>query len=87
MPHCEYQQLSLIGEQIEGQRAAQAQAQQENAVLSKVEKIRIDQTRRANALEAEANVEETKACLQSATLEHTLHIILYMHSILQAKIV
>lgn len=46
--------------QVEGQRAAQAQAQQENAVLSKVEKIRIDQSRRADALEAEAKIEENK---------------------------
>lgn len=45
---------------MEGQRAAQAQAQQENAVLSKVEKIRIDQGRRADALEAEAKMEENK---------------------------
>ena len=49
--------------QVEGQRAAQAQAQQENAVLSKVEKIRIDQSRRANALEAEAKIEEDKVRL------------------------
>lgn len=47
--------------QIEGQKAAQAQAQQENAVLSKVEKIRIDQTRRATMLENEAKTEEAKA--------------------------
>ena len=46
--------------QVEGQRAAQAQAQQENAVLSKVEKIRIDQSRRADALGAEAKIEENK---------------------------
>lgn len=45
---------------MEGQRAAQVQAQQENAVLSKVEKIRIDQGRRADALEAEAKSEEAK---------------------------
>lgn len=50
----------LFMEQIEGQKAAQAQAQQENAVLSKVEKIRIDQGRRADALEAEAKLEEEK---------------------------
>ena len=49
--------------QVEGQRAAQAQAQQENAVLSKVEKIRIDQSRRADALEAEAKIEENKVSL------------------------
>jgi len=46
--------------QIEGQKAAQVQAQQESAVLSKVDKIRIDQTRRAEALETEAKLEETK---------------------------
>ena len=46
--------------QIEGQKAAQAQAQKESAVLSKVEKIRIDQTRRADNLEKEAKDAETK---------------------------
>lgn len=50
--------------QMEGQRAAQAQAQQENAVLSKVEKIRIDQSRRADALDAEAKSEEAKVSRQ-----------------------
>ena len=48
--------------QIEGQKAQQVQAQQEVAVLSKVEKIRIDQTQRAQALEREASVEEIKVC-------------------------
>ena len=48
--------------QIEGQKAQQVQAQQEVAVLSKVEKIRLDQTQRAQALEREANVEELKVC-------------------------
>ena len=54
--------------QIEGQKAAQAQAQKESAVLSKVEKIRIDQTRRADNLEKEAKVAETKVSCSACGL-------------------
>ena len=51
---------SVLALQIEGQKAAQAQAQKETAVISKVEKIRIDQARRAQNLEREANEAEEK---------------------------
>ena len=54
--------------QIEGQKAAQAQAQKESAVLSKVEKIRIDQTRRAENLEKEAKDAETKVRISACGL-------------------
>jgi hypothetical protein len=47
---------------MEGQRALQAQAQQEKSVVSKLDKIRIDQTARAEALEREAKAEEEKVC-------------------------
>ena len=51
---------SVLALQIEGQKAAQAQAQKETAVISKVEKIRIDQARRAQNLEREAKEAEEK---------------------------
>ena len=46
--------------QVEGQKAEQARKQQEQAVLSKLEKIRLDQTQRAHTLEEEAREAEQK---------------------------
>ncbi|CAL8464758.1 g4293 [Coccomyxa elongata] len=46
---------------VEGQKAAQARLQAEQAVLSKLDRIRIDQTSRADALEREALEAEAKA--------------------------
>ncbi|CAK0786952.1 hypothetical protein CVIRNUC_010166 [Coccomyxa viridis] len=46
---------------IEGQRAEQARRQQEQAALMKLEKIRLDQTSRAQTLEEEAREAEQKA--------------------------
>ena len=46
--------------QIEGQKAEQARRQQEQAALSKLEKIRLDQTQRAQTLEEEARDAEQK---------------------------
>ena len=46
--------------QIEGQRAEQAKRQQEQAALMKLEKIRLDQTNRAQTLEEEAREAEQK---------------------------
>ena len=46
--------------QIEGQRAEQARRQQEQAALMKLEKIRLDQTSRAQTLEEEAREAEQK---------------------------
>ena len=48
--------------QIEGQKAEQARRQQEAAALAKLERIRIDQTQRAHALEREAREADLKAC-------------------------
>ncbi|BDA50353.1 probable nuclear export mediator factor Nemf [Coccomyxa sp. Obi] len=48
---------------VEGQKAAQARLQAEQAVLSKLDRIRIDQTSRADALEREAQEAEAKAHL------------------------
>lgn len=45
---------------MEGQKAVQAHIQQEKAVLSKLDKIRLDQSQRAQALEAEAQSAELK---------------------------
>ncbi len=44
--------------QVEGQRAEVAQAAATNAVLSKLDKVRIDQAARAEALGREADAEE-----------------------------
>jgi len=46
--------------QIEGQKAEQARRQQEQAALSKLERIRLDQTQRAQTLEEEAKEAEQK---------------------------
>ena len=46
--------------QIEGQKAEQARRQQEQAALMKLEKIRLDQTQRAQTLEEEAREAEQK---------------------------
>ena len=46
--------------QIEGQQAASRQAQQEKAALSKLEKLQLDQGRRAEDLEKNAAEAEEK---------------------------
>ena len=46
--------------QIEGQKAEAARRQQEQAALMKLEKIRLDQTQRAQTLEEEARDAEQK---------------------------
>ena len=46
--------------QIEGQKAEGARRQQEQAALMKLEKIRLDQTQRAQTLEEEAREAEQK---------------------------
>lgn len=53
--------LLTAAAQIEGQRAEQARRQQEQAALMKLEKIRLDQTSRAQTLEEEAREAEQKA--------------------------
>ncbi len=51
---------SAASAQIEGQKAEQARRQQEQAALMKLEKIRLDQTQRAQTLEEEAREAEQK---------------------------
>lgn len=48
----------LLCEQAEGQRAEQQQVAAEKQVLSKLEKIKLDQGQRAAALESQAGAEE-----------------------------
>lgn len=50
-------------DQVEGQRAQQARLQAEQAALSKLDRIRIDQTGRAEALHREAKEAEAKVRL------------------------
>lgn len=54
-----------VCDQVEGQKAAQARLQAEQAVLSKLDRIRIDQTSRADALEREALEAEAKVCMMA----------------------
>lgn len=49
--------------QVEGQKADQARLQAEQAALSKLDRIRIDQTGRAEALDREAKEAEAKVQL------------------------
>jgi hypothetical protein len=49
--------------QVEGQKADQARLQAEQAALSKLDRIRIDQTGRAEALDREAKDAEAKVRL------------------------
>ena len=58
---CMLVRLLAAAAQIEGQRAEQARRQQEQAALMKLEKIRLDQTNRAQTLEEEAREAEQKA--------------------------
>eukprot|EP00891_Asterochloris_glomerata_P005087 jgi/Astpho2/5087/fgenesh1_pg.00072_%23_10_t len=54
---------------IEGQQAASRQAQQEKAALSKLEKLQLDQGRRAEDLEKNAAEAEEKAAMLEYNLE------------------
>ncbi|EIE22903.1 hypothetical protein COCSUDRAFT_16391 [Coccomyxa subellipsoidea C-169] len=54
---------------VEGQKAEQARLQAEQAALSKLDRIRIDQTGRAEALDREAKEAEAKAQLIEANAE------------------
>lgn len=65
---CVYRVSMSAVPQVEGQRAEQAQARQESAVLAKVDNIRLDQTKRAEALAREANQEELKVALPPGKL-------------------
>ena len=61
--------LLAAAAQIEGQRAEQARRQQEQAALMKLEKIRLDQTNRAQTLEEEAREAEQKASAARLSLD------------------
>lgn len=57
--------VSWCGVQIEGQQAERNQAQQEKQALQKLERIKLDQGKRAEDLEQEAAVAESKVCCMS----------------------
>lgn len=56
--------------QVEGQKAEQVRVAAEQAALSKLDRIRIDQTSRADALEREAREAEAKAGFSCSHLPH-----------------
>jgi len=58
---------------VEGQKAKQAQVAAEQAALSKLDRIRIDQTSRADALEREAREAQAKAWVLRFPCSHLSH--------------